>query len=108
MPRQAVALKKYRRGTSPVSNMSDNEHTAAALCQSEVLSVKNPVGEPIPAFCQPAEEGSKRPSSVNRQHAGDIFPNHPPCARCFSKPYKFKGEVPPIISKSLAKSGDAE
>src|SRR5690606_21163623 len=64
MPRQAVALKKNRCGTSPVSKVSDNEHTAASLGHSEVLSVKNPVGEPIPEFCQHPEEGSKIPSSV--------------------------------------------
>lgn len=38
---QAVALKKYRCGTSPVSKTSDNEHTAASLGHSEVLSVKH-------------------------------------------------------------------
>ena len=52
IPRQALALKKYRRGTSPVSKMSDNEHATAPLWNSEVLSVKNSVGEPIPEFPQ--------------------------------------------------------
>ena len=66
------------------------------------MSVKNPVGEPIPAFRQPSEETSKRFSSVNRQHARDIFPNHPSGASPFSKPYKFKGEVPAIVSKAFA------
>ena len=65
MPLQAVALKKYRCGTSPVSKMSDNEHATAPLWNSEVLSVKNPVGEPIPELPQPSEEGSKHPSSVD-------------------------------------------
>jgi hypothetical protein len=64
MPLQAVALKKYRCCTSPVSKVSDNEHTAAALCHSEVLSVKNPVGEPIPELAQRPEEDSKIFSSV--------------------------------------------
>jgi hypothetical protein len=64
MPLQAVALKKNRCGTSPVSKISDNEHTAAALCHSGVLSVKNSVGEPIPEFCQHPEEGSKIASAV--------------------------------------------
>jgi hypothetical protein len=62
MPRQALALKKYRGGTSPVSKTSDNEHTLASLGQSEVLSVKNPVGEPIPELAQPSEKGTKVPS----------------------------------------------
>ena len=64
MPRQAVALKKYRRGTSPVSKTSDNEHTAAALGHSKELSVKNSVGEPIPELPQHPEEGSKIPPAV--------------------------------------------
>jgi len=64
MPVQAFALKKNRCGTSPVSKISDNEHTRPSLGQTEVLSVKNPVCEPIPEFCQPSEEGSKRPSFV--------------------------------------------
>jgi hypothetical protein len=64
IPRQAVALKKNRRGTSPVSSVSDNEHTAAALGHSEILSVKNSVGEPIPELAQHPEEGAKVPSSV--------------------------------------------
>jgi hypothetical protein len=77
MPEQAFALKKNRGGTSPVSKMRDNEHARPSLSQVEVLSVKNPVGEPIPELCQPSEEGSKRPSSVTRQDTGDIFPNDP-------------------------------
>jgi hypothetical protein len=63
MPLQAVALKKNRCGTSPVSKISDNEHTAAALWNSKVLSVKHSVGEPIPEFDQAPEDGTKVPSS---------------------------------------------
>jgi hypothetical protein len=58
-----VLLKKNRCGTSPVSKVSDNEHTAAALGHSEVLSVKNSVGEPIPEFDQAPENGTKVPSA---------------------------------------------
>jgi hypothetical protein len=47
---QAVALKKYRRGTGPVSKTSDNEDATAALGNSEVLSVKSPVGIAVPEF----------------------------------------------------------
>ncbi len=64
IPRQAVALKKYRCGSAPVSKTSDNEHATAPLWNSKVLSVKNSVGEPIPEFCQHPEEGSKIFSSV--------------------------------------------
>jgi hypothetical protein len=59
-----VALKKNRCGRSPVSSVSDNEHTAAALGHSEVLSVKNSVCEPIPEFAHPSKEAGKVESSV--------------------------------------------
>jgi hypothetical protein len=64
IPAEAFALKKYRRGSSPVSMMSDNEHAAPALGHSEILSVKNSVGEPIPALPQRPEEGAKVAASV--------------------------------------------
>jgi hypothetical protein len=64
MPRQALALKKNRCGASPISKASDNEHAAASLGHSEVLSVKHSVGEPIPEFDQAPENGTKVPSSV--------------------------------------------
>jgi hypothetical protein len=64
MPLQAVALKKNRCGTGCVSKTSDNEHTAASLGHSEILSVKHSVGEPIPEFDQAPENGTKVPSSV--------------------------------------------
>lgn len=64
IPLQALALKKYRCGTPPASKTSDNEDAAAALGHSEVLSVKNSVGEPIPELPQPCEEGGKIPPSV--------------------------------------------
>src|SRR3954471_4306206 len=76
IPLQARALKKNRCGTSPVSKTSDNEHATAPLWNSEVLSVKNSVGEPIPEFRQPSEEGTKSSCSI-RQDAGDVLPNHP-------------------------------
>ena len=108
MPRQAVALKKNRGGTSPVSKISDNEHATAALWNSEVLSVENAVGEPIPEFCHPSEDGSKVPSSVRRQDTGDVLPYQPsgPCA--ISKAEIFEGQVATVVSQSASKAGDAE
>jgi hypothetical protein len=57
IPRQAVALKKYRCGTLPASKISDNEHTPPSLrygvlvpVHSHVLSVQNPDGPPVAEF----------------------------------------------------------
>jgi hypothetical protein len=108
IPEQAFALKKYRGGRSPVSKMSDNEHTAASLGNSEVLSVKHSVGEPIPEFDQAPEEGSKRPSSVDRQNAGDVFPNHPLGALACSQAKIPEGQVTTRVRHSSAETGDAE
>jgi hypothetical protein len=108
MPRQAVALKKYRCGTAPVSKTSDNEHTLAPLCQSGVLSVQNPVGEPIPELAQHPEEGAKVPSSVTGQDTGDVLPNQPAGAIPCSNGTKGKHEVATRVVQSLSKSRDAE
>src|SRR5690606_9972158 len=58
IPAAAFVLKKYLGATS-VSKTSDNEHTAAALGHSEILSVQNPPGDAIPAFDHPANDDGK-------------------------------------------------
>jgi hypothetical protein len=88
--------------------MSDNEHATAPLWNSEELSVQNAVGEPIPEFRQPSEEGAKVPSAVRRQDSGDVLPYQPsgPCA--ISKPEVFEGQVATLVSQSASKAGDRE
>jgi hypothetical protein len=108
MPRQAVALKKYRRGTSCVSKTSDNEHATPSLGYSEELSVQDPVGPPVPEFFQPPEEGSKRPSAVRTKDTGDVLPNHPagPCS--VKKAKKLKRELTTLAIQSRSEPGDAK
>jgi hypothetical protein len=59
MPLQAVVLKEYRCGTSPVSKISDNEDASAPLWNSEILSVKHSPGDTIPEFPKSAGEDVK-------------------------------------------------
>jgi hypothetical protein len=108
MPEQAFALKKYRAGRSPVSKISDNEDATAALWNSEVLSVKHSVGEPIPEFDQRPEEGSKIPSFVRRQYAGNVFPDDPARLCSVNKAKIFEGQVATSVCQSFAQTGDAE
>jgi len=108
IPAQAFALKKNRCGTLPTSSVCDNEYTAASLGHSEILSVKKSVGEPIPEFAQPCEEGSKIPSSVRRQDAGDVFPNQPLGPISVSNRKVGKHEVATRVSQSCSKSCDAK
>jgi len=44
--------------------MSDNEHAAAALCHSEILSVQDPPTDAIPEFDQPLKDDGKIGSFV--------------------------------------------
>jgi hypothetical protein len=108
IPRQAVLLKKNRCGTSPISKTSDNEHTTASLWYSKVLSVKNSVGEPIPELAQHPEEGSKIPSSVTGQDAGDVLPYQPFGAIFCSNGTKGEHEVATWIIQSFSQACDAE
>jgi hypothetical protein len=57
--------------------MSDKEDATAALGNSEVLSVQNSVGVPIPEFSQRPEYGSHIPSAMGRQKSRDVFSNEP-------------------------------
>ncbi len=70
--------------------------------------VQNSVGDPIPEFDQHSEEGSKRPSFVNRQDAGDVLPHHPMGPNSISKSSKLEGEVATRVIQSRSFSGDGE
>ncbi len=108
IPAQARGLKKYRCGRPPVSKISDNEDAAPSLGYSEVLSVKNSVGEPIPELAQESEDGSKRPPSVVRQDAGHVLPKNPTGANSASQGKKLEREVAARIVESRSKTGDRE
>jgi hypothetical protein len=108
MPPQAVALKKYRRGTSPVSKISDSEDATAPLGNSKVLSVKHSVGDAIPEFDHAPENGSKVPSSVRRQDAGHVLPNQPPGPRSLSKPKIFEGQVATPVCQASSEARNAK
>jgi len=88
--------------------MSDNEHATAALGYSNVLSVKDSVGPPIPEFCQPSKEGSKIPPSARRQDTGDVLPNHPPGAQVVNQAKIDEGQVAARVSHALSESCDRE
>jgi hypothetical protein len=113
IPEHAFALKKYRCGTSPVTKMSDNEHTPSSLgdgpdkaVHSDILRIENPVTPPIPELPQSSEEGTKIPSSVTRQDAGHILPENPSGAILVSDCKEGEAEISPWVSKSFAKSRD--
>jgi hypothetical protein len=108
IPAQAFPLKKYRRGTSPVSKMSDNEDATAALGHSEELSVQDPPGATIPEFRQLFEDRAKVPSAVRGQNSGNVFPDDPTGPKAASKPAKFEGQAATRVTQAASSSGDAK
>jgi len=127
IPAHAFALKKNLGGMDVVSSTCDNEHTAASLGQSEILSVENPPGcasfgsrnqtrtGPFPALRkdgivasnQCGEEASEG-VVLDGQDAGYIFPDDDcglasisasKIVNCIGQPHKFKGQVAAIVSK---------
>jgi hypothetical protein len=106
IPEHAFALKKYRCGTTPVSSVCDNEHTATALGDSKPLSVKNPVCEPIPEFAQRPEEGAKIPSFATTEDTRDVFPNDPFGLKDSSKLDESEGQVATRVIQSASQSCD--
>jgi len=116
IPAHALWLKKNRCGTVEASaRMRDNEDTLPSLgdgtrvsVHSDILSVQDSVGPPIPAFSQCPEEGSKRPSSVLRQDTGDVFPDHPLRAKCADQLDELQREATARVGKSCPEPCDGE
>jgi len=88
--------------------MPDNEDATTSLGHSEVASVQNSVGEPVPELSQRPEEGTKVPSSSRRQHAGDVLPDDPPRLKFLNKSEIDERQVTARVIQSSAESGDAE
>ncbi len=88
--------------------MSNNEDAAAALGHSEELSVQNSVSDPVPEVSQRPQHGSKRPSPVDRQDAGDVFPNNPARSKPRSQPEILQREVAARVIHSNPPSSNGE
>jgi hypothetical protein len=108
MPRQAVALKKNRCGTSPVSKMSDNEDATAALRYSCELRVDGSIGPLEPEFAQRPEEGTKVPSASRRQDTGDVFPDEVARPDAINQAEIDEGEVSAGVCEPLSEACDGE
>jgi hypothetical protein len=88
--------------------MSDNEDATPSLGNSEILSVQNSIAPPIPEFPQPSKEGSKVPSAVARQDAGDVLPNAPAGAILVKNSKIDEHEVASRIIEAASEPCDAE
>jgi len=87
---------------------SDNEHTAASLGHSVVLSVEHPIGPPIPEFFQRPEDGSHVPSSVRRQKSRDVLDENPSGSNLINDTHELVEESAPLASQPSTASSHAE
>jgi hypothetical protein len=108
IPAQALALKKYRRGTPPVSKMADNEDATAPLRDSEELSVQHSLGATVPEVRQRPEDGTKVPPAVRRQNTRDVFPDDPSRPQSASKLAKLDGQLATRIIQAASSSSNGE
>jgi hypothetical protein len=108
IPLAAVGLKKYLRGTGRVSSTSDNEHTAASLGHSEVLSVKHPVRPPIPEVGQGSQNDSHVPATVRREKARDVLDENPTGSELASETHELVEKSGSFASQPSTASSHAE
>ena len=108
IPRQVLGLKKYFCGRSPVSKISNKEDSTTLLGYSEVFSVKDAVGPPIPDLSQRPDDGTKVPSSVCAKNSGDVLPDDPLWSELLSDKAKYKSEVSSCIFKTCSESCNRE
>ncbi len=57
--------------------MSDKVDSTASLRDAESRRVKQPIGDTIPAVCQPAEDGCEVTSVIAGKQAGDVLDDNP-------------------------------
>ncbi len=88
--------------------MSDNVDATASLGASEELSVQNSVSDPIPAFSQPPEQGSKGTPFVDSHDVGDVLPDDPSWTKLASDFTEAKREVSTRVIQSLSETLHAE
>ena len=108
IPAHAFGLKEYFAGTPDVSTTSDNEHAAASLWNSEVLSVKHAPGDAIPEFPQRPDDGAHVPPPVRRQKARDVFEQKPRGRAFASDATELPEESASLSSQSATISRHAE
>jgi hypothetical protein len=84
--------------------MSDNEHTAAPLRHSEVLSVQYCPGHAIPAFGERPDDRLKISPVPTREEPRDILSDNPGGAKASDEPMILPPERTPVASQPAATS----
>jgi hypothetical protein len=116
LPRAAARLKipfaaradsEYRR-FGVASKMSDNEHSTAALGNSEVSSVKYPPREAIPDVRQGAENDGKVSAVGRGEKPWNVFDHEPSWTKLICDSGELVEEARPVAFEPFASAGDRE
>ena len=107
IPAAALGLKENFGGTSDCRT-ADNEHTAASLGHSEELSVKHPVGPPIPEFFQPSKDDGHICSAVRGKKARDVLDENPTGSDLSDDAMELVPEARPLTSEASSATGHGE
>jgi hypothetical protein len=101
-PLAAFGLKKYLRGTFPVSITPDNVDSTTRLGDSEVFAIKHTPSDAIPEFGQRPEYNSEISPFVRAKKTRDVL-EHKNSGACFSnESSKLKKEARLFSSEPVA------
>jgi hypothetical protein len=107
IPLAARAESAYRSLTV-ISKTSDNEHSTAALGNSEVSSIDHPPGAAIPDFGQRCEKDSKVSAFGRGEEPHDIFKDNPSWPKLICDPCELKEETGALTLEACSLAGNAE
>jgi hypothetical protein len=88
--------------------MADNEHPTAALGHSEVLSVKHPVGPPIPEVRQRPKDDGHVSASVAGEQARDVLDANPAGSAFRKDASELEPQSAPLASQASTTASHAE
>jgi hypothetical protein len=87
---------------------AEDEHSPSALRHSEVASVENPVGPPIPEFPQRTEERPKISAGIRGEEARNVLEEDGGRSVALHKSKEREGEAGPLAGEAAALPGDGE
>ena len=112
IPAAARADSENRGGAVGVRMSSttegENEHPSSSLGHSEVLSVENPVGPPVPEFPQATEERPKVAAGIAGEESRNVLEEDGGRSVSLHKVEEGEGEAGPGAGESSPLSCDAE
>jgi hypothetical protein len=112
MPVAARADRKNLGGTVSdrieASVEGDDEHSPSTLRHSEVASVENPVGPPVPEFAQATDERPKVAAGMTGEEARYVLEDDRGRSVSLHKVEEGEGEAGSLAREPLALPGDAE